>query len=135
MVFCRLRYRLTLRDLSEIMLWCGSMPTMNAQEVNFAMAQSAEEIYRSSSGDHWTLIRDTGSGCLLVRHEPNLSSSGRVTGADVDESLRAAGRGRLPSNSGRTAFVAALALGLLGHPPTPALQHVSIAAWHTTRQP
>ena len=35
------------------------------------MAQSAEEIYRSSNGDCWTLIRDASSGQLSVRHKAN----------------------------------------------------------------
>jgi hypothetical protein len=33
------------------------------------MTQSAQEIYRSSNGDRWTLISDTGSGRVSVRHE------------------------------------------------------------------
>ena len=57
------------------------------------MVQSAEEIYRSSNGDRWTLIRDTDSGRLIVRHEPDLSSGGRVTDTDVDEFLSVAGSG------------------------------------------
>jgi hypothetical protein len=59
----------------------------------FSMVQSAEEIYRSSNGDRWTLIRDTDSGRLIVRHEPDLSSGGRVTDTDVDEFLSVAGSG------------------------------------------
>jgi hypothetical protein len=33
------------------------------------MTQSTEEIYRSSNGDRWTLIRDLSSGRLSVRHK------------------------------------------------------------------
>ena len=40
-----------------------------------------------------TLIRDTGTGRLSVRHEPNSSSGGRVTETDVDEFLSIAGPG------------------------------------------
>ena len=57
------------------------------------MAQSAEPIYKSSNGDRWTLIRDTGTGRLSVRHEANPSSGGRVTETDVDEFLSIAGSG------------------------------------------
>jgi hypothetical protein len=57
------------------------------------MAQSAEEFYRSSNGDRWTLIRYTSSGRLSVRHEANPSSGGRITDTDVDEFLSVAGPG------------------------------------------
>jgi hypothetical protein len=57
------------------------------------MVQTAEEFYRSSNGDRWTLIRDTDSGRLSVRHEANLSSGGRVTDTDVDAFLSVAGSG------------------------------------------
>jgi hypothetical protein len=53
------------------------------------MEQAAEEIYRSSNGDRWMLIRD-GSP-LLVRHEANPSSGGQVTGTDAFLSVAGAG--------------------------------------------
>jgi hypothetical protein len=49
------------------------------------MAITAEDFYRSSNGDRWQLIRDPASGRSFVRHEPNLSSGGRTTDTDVDE--------------------------------------------------
>jgi len=52
-----------------------------------------QEIYRSSNGDRWTLIRDSSSRRLFVRHEANLSSGGRVTDTDVDAFLSVAGSG------------------------------------------
>ena len=55
------------------------------------MALSAEDFYRSSNGDRWQLIRDATSGRSFVRHEPNLSSGGRVTDTDVDEFLARTG--------------------------------------------
>src|ERR1700730_5851614 len=55
------------------------------------MALSAEDFYRSSNGDRWQLIRDTASGRSFVRHEPNLSSGGRVTDTDVEEFLNRTG--------------------------------------------
>lgn len=57
------------------------------------MEQAANEIYRSSNGDRWTLIRDTTAGRLFVRHESNPSSGGRVTDTDVDAFLSVAGSG------------------------------------------
>jgi hypothetical protein len=55
------------------------------------MALSAEDFYRSSNGDRWQLIRDTASRRSFVRHEPNLSSGGRVTDTDVKEFLNRTG--------------------------------------------
>src|SRR5882757_4619588 len=59
----------------------------------FVMEQAAEEIYRSSNGDRWTLIRDTNSGRRLVRHEANPSSGGQVTETDVEAFLSIGGSG------------------------------------------
>jgi hypothetical protein len=57
------------------------------------MAVSVTDIYRSSNGDRWRLIRDSESGRALVRHEPNPSSGGRPTDTDVDEFLTVDGSG------------------------------------------
>ena len=57
------------------------------------MTLPAEDIYRSSNGDRWILIRDTSTGRVTVRHEPNPSSGGRVTDTDVEEFLRVGGPG------------------------------------------
>lgn len=57
------------------------------------MPRAAEEIYRSSNGDRWLLIRDPVSGQRFVRHEPNASSGGRITETDVDAFLRVGGPG------------------------------------------
>jgi hypothetical protein len=57
------------------------------------MEQTAQEIYRSSNADRWTLIRDTAAGRVFVRHEANPSSGGQVTETDVDAFLRVAGSG------------------------------------------
>jgi hypothetical protein len=47
----------------------------------------SEEIYRSANGDRWLLIRERN----VVRHEPNLSSGGRVTETDLTEFLERTG--------------------------------------------
>lgn len=57
------------------------------------MAVIMEDIYRSSNGDRWRLIRDTTSGRSFVRHEPNVASGGPVTDTEVDEFLSVAGPG------------------------------------------
>ena len=57
------------------------------------MTISEEEIYRSSNGDRWTLRRDTSTARRYVRHEPNLSSGGRMTDTDADEFLSVGGAG------------------------------------------
>ena len=61
------------------------------------MALSTENFYRSSNGDRWQLIRDPASGRSFVRHEPNLSSGGRITDTDVEEFLNRTGSS--PENS------------------------------------
>lgn len=44
-----------------------------------------KEIYHSSNGDRWLLIH--GVAGVLVRHEPNASSGGQATEADVESFL------------------------------------------------
>lgn len=51
------------------------------------------DIYRSSNGDLWSLIRDTETGRRLVRHQPNLASGGHVTETTVEEFLAVNGAG------------------------------------------
>lgn len=48
------------------------------------MTISVQDIYLSQNGDSWRLIRDTDSGRVVVRHEANLSSGGRVMDMDVN---------------------------------------------------
>ncbi|MGU3417003.1 hypothetical protein [Methylobacterium sp. D54C] len=37
------------------------------------------ELYTSSNGDRWLLLRDRSDGRSFVRHEANAASGGRVT--------------------------------------------------------
>jgi hypothetical protein len=55
------------------------------------MPITAQDFYRSSNGDRWQLVRDTDSGRSFVRHEPNLSSGGRITDTEVNEFLERTG--------------------------------------------
>ena len=57
------------------------------------MVVSVTDIYRSSNGDRWRLVRDTESGRAYVRHEPNPSSGGAMTDIDVDDFLSVDGPG------------------------------------------
>jgi hypothetical protein len=48
----------------------------------------AEDIYRSSNGDCWKLVRNTGTGRVVVRHEPNRGSGYRITETDAEDFLK-----------------------------------------------
>ena len=47
----------------------------------------SKKLYNSPNGDRWSLITDTESGRMFVRHEPNLASGGRVSDIDIEEFL------------------------------------------------
>lgn len=51
------------------------------------MAATVTEIYRSSNGDRWQLIRFTDQTSMLVRHIPNPSSGGQTTDTSVADFL------------------------------------------------
>jgi hypothetical protein len=52
------------------------------------------EIYRSApTGDRWLLTRDTETGRVLIRHEPNLPSGGQPADIEIGAFLIAAGKG------------------------------------------
>jgi hypothetical protein len=51
------------------------------------------ELYRSSNGDRWLLVRDAGSGRVFVRHEANPASGGRVSQIEVGAFLASGGAG------------------------------------------
>jgi hypothetical protein len=57
------------------------------------MTSTGDDIYRSQNGDAWRLIRDTASGRVLVRHEANAASGGRITDMGVEEFLSQGGSG------------------------------------------
>ena len=56
-------------------------------------AWQAQEIYRSSNGDTWHLLRDTISRRMLVRHTPNSSSGGQAHDEGVEDFLAKGGHG------------------------------------------
>jgi len=53
----------------------------------------AHDIYRSSNGDLWQLIRETETGRRFVRHTANPSSGGRVTESALNAFLSVHGSG------------------------------------------
>ena len=58
-----------------------------ADDLKHRGTQEIDDFYRSSNGDRWRLVRDTETGHRTVRHEPNMSSGGRVTETPVEEWL------------------------------------------------
>ena len=44
-----------------------------------------DDIYRSSNGDLWQLVRDASTSQILVRHTPNASSGGAVSEMSVEK--------------------------------------------------
>lgn len=57
------------------------------------MAASITEIYRSSNGDRWQLVRTSDPASSLVRHIPNASSGGRTSDITVADFLSIDGPG------------------------------------------
>ena len=57
------------------------------------MTLSITEIYRSSNGDCWQLVRTIDPASTSVRHIPNTSSGGRATDTTVAEFLSTNGPG------------------------------------------
>jgi hypothetical protein len=57
------------------------------------MAASIIEIYRSSNGDRWQLVRTSDPASMLVRHIPNASSGGQASDITVADFLSIDGPG------------------------------------------
>lgn len=57
------------------------------------MIASIIEIYRSSNGDRWQLVRTSDPTHMLVRHIPNASSGGQTTDTTVADFLSNNGPG------------------------------------------
>ncbi|HTW72786.1 MAG TPA: hypothetical protein VMB73_21840 [Acetobacteraceae bacterium] len=57
------------------------------------MRDSITEIYRSSNGDRWQLVRTTTPTSMLVRHIANPSSGGQTTDVAVPDFLSINGPG------------------------------------------
>ena len=57
------------------------------------MSLATRDLYRSPNGDRWSLVREPGSGRVLVRHEPNRSSGGLPSDIEVGDFLVRGGLG------------------------------------------
>ncbi len=55
------------------------------------MTQNSRDIYKSSNGDRWTLVRIDGR--VVVRHRANEPSGGATSDAELLDFLRAGGLG------------------------------------------
>jgi hypothetical protein len=55
------------------------------------MSLQARELYSSANGDRWFLVRDSGTGRVFVRHEPNRPSGGRPSEIEIGEFLACRG--------------------------------------------
>ena len=51
------------------------------------MTIQSHDIYRSSNGDRWLLVWDGEARQGVVRHEPALTSGGRITETPADQFL------------------------------------------------
>jgi hypothetical protein len=49
------------------------------------MTSGTRELYRSSNGDQWHLVRETDSGRVLIKHQPNTASGGRTSYVEIAE--------------------------------------------------
>jgi len=58
-----------------------------------AMSLQARELYSSANGDRWSLVRDSDTGRVFIRHEPNQPSGGRTSAIEIGEFLARGGSG------------------------------------------
>src|SRR5215471_14679929 len=71
----------------------GGGRRQRAERREAVMVTIVEDIYKSSNGDCWRLIRDTSTARAVVRHEPSPASGGNVTDTNVEDFLRIDGPG------------------------------------------
>ena len=57
------------------------------------MPLQIRELYRSPNGDRWSLVSETESDHVFVRHQPNPSSGGAASDLDVGDFLIRGGNG------------------------------------------
>jgi hypothetical protein len=54
--------------------------------------KKARQLYQSSNGDRWYLVRDA-SGAVFIRHEANAASGANVAHIEIEDFLSAGGHG------------------------------------------
>ena len=52
------------------------------------MPANEKELYSSSNGDRWLLVREPRSGRVFVRHEPNAASGGDIALIEIADFLK-----------------------------------------------
>ena len=57
------------------------------------MPVETRELYASTNGDRWSLVRESRSGRVFVKHEPNVPSGGNASLIEVGDFLVQAGHG------------------------------------------
>jgi hypothetical protein len=78
------------------------------------MPLERRELYSSSNGDRWFLVRDPAVGRVFIWHYANLASGGRVSDIDVGAFL---GEGRLnPEHQALLQLIGTLVDGSSGGP-------------------
>lgn len=56
-------------------------------------ASQIDEVYRSSNGDLWQLVREASPKRCVIRHTPNVSSEGAVSEMSIEAFLAINGSG------------------------------------------
>src|SRR5260370_31905497 len=51
------------------------------------MTSGTRELFRSGNGDGWHVGRETDSGRVLIKHQPNAASGGRTSYVEIAEFL------------------------------------------------
>ncbi|UXN72309.1 hypothetical protein N8D56_13070 [Devosia sp. A8/3-2] len=79
------------------------------------MTQNSRDIYKSSNGDRWTLVRIDER--IVVRHRANEPSGGTITDAELLDFLRAGGLA--PRNKARCGSSVRLSMAMATKRPGP----------------
>jgi hypothetical protein len=82
------------------------------------MALKARDLYASSNGDRWSLVRDAVNQEVCVKHEPNAASGGKPSYIPIGEFLRHAAHG--PEHTALMHLIGTLVDNDSAHPSEPA---------------
>lgn len=76
------------------------------------MLEEARELYNSSNGDRWYLVRELRSGHVFIKHEPNVASGGDMSLIEIGKFLR---QGHGPQHSELLRLIGTLVEGTPRH--------------------
>lgn len=79
--------RTTIEKANAVVMPTGDVKLVSGESGQDTAASLSQDLYQSSNGDRWQLIRETGSGRSFVRHEANPSAGGKVTDSEVEKFL------------------------------------------------